>query len=594
MSLASSTIVDSATGRQVGIALLQVIARATILHTALPYSLLVCWGIGLIACVVLRLHGLSWVHSLCYSALVTSGVMLIYMQHSIALLPHLHWLGLWCGLWICGIIVARMAGIVTATHTVPGSAFPIFCAVALWLLPMMQMVLIHDNVYIKSFRYQSWMGVALVAILGGGTLCYWLQRRLLQRIPDASAYWYMLIGFAVLGMWYHQYDMQRLFINSSGDFEIFLAAARSGVNHGPIYNLDAIALNPWSTYFRPPFYVLLFMPFVQYETLFLLNIFRVCNIILIIGALYTWISMHRPHYAWWLVVVTIVLNYQPLFDTLAYGQTDVILFVGFTFILYAIRTQRDGAAGIVLALLTMFKLYPIFLVAFFVIKQRWSVLIGFAIGIIICNGLSLAFLGWDTHIQYLVSVLPNASGTTSWIENQSISGFVARWYDTPFATMRFTIAPIAQIASICAYLVCAVVCLVAVRDTPAHTSIFALQYGLFIILMVVAIPAVWMHYTTMLIVVFLIVFWHYRDQSVHLVMVSIYALGFALIAFGDYRSFNYRVDYGLVTTMMSSYKLYGMLLLLGAICYDVWRHTTTWSHAWMTVWQKLRQYNTLP
>ena len=593
LTLQSSVVSDTVNSRYLGMAIMWVAVQPTIIHTGIPYSLLVFWGLCLICGLFCKLLGVSWRTSVISGICIMSVIAVAYITHPIALLPHLHWVALWVGLCCGGIVIARMTRIILDGTHVPGFALPLLCALAFWLLPLYQIFLRLDDVYIRNFRFESWMGIVLgLIIIGGISLTLLQNRRLIPYIPNL-AYWYMLTGFAALGIGYQLSMGNHLFTYGSGDFVIWLNAARRWVDSGVLYDTSKIADNPFAVYKRPPFYIMLFTPFVRFDELLVLQYFRVANIILFLITLGIWVRMMQRQYLWWGLVLIFLTNYQPLYDTLAYGQTDIILLFCFTLVLWAIHTQRPEWAGIVVAFLTMIKIYPVLLLAFFVIKRQWKGVIGFVIGMIIWNLIAIMVIGWDIHVQYVTRILPSIGGTTSWIENQTIAGFITRWYDNPFAMSRFSFHSVERIATLISGGLSALVCLLAFRDTPIRDSRFAVQYAMFVMLMVIAIPVAWMHYSTLLILVFLIMFWHYQTKIVNIVPAVLFAMSYALIAFGNFRSFNYPTNLGIVSILMSSYKFYGMILLLIVLFYEVWQSTTRWNQDWFhdlhTIWHRIRR-----
>jgi hypothetical protein len=132
------------------------------------------------------------------------------------------------------------------------------------------------------------------------------------------------------------------------------------------------------------------------------------------------------------------------------------------------------------------------------------------------------------------------------------------------------------------------VCLLALRDAPSTSSTFALQYGLFVMLMVLAIPVAWMHYYTLMVLVYWIVVWHHSESVLTLRRAAAYAVSFAFIAYGNFRSFNYPEDYGAVTLLLGSYKLYAILLLLVLLTTEIIRHRSTWAAPWLALWRRLQ------
>ena len=223
----------------------------------------------------------------------------------------------------------------------------------------------------------------------------------------------------------------------------------------------------------------------------------------------------------------------------------------------------DILAGALIALGALFKVYPVILLAFFVIKRRWYGLLGFTLGMLIYNGLALAIVGWEMHRVYLFEVLPNIGGTTSWVENQTISGFLARLSDAPFDAHLFENRPLALLGTMLSGLLSLGACLLVFRPASGRSTTFALQYCQFLLLMVLAVPAAWMHYETLLVMVFGVLLLHLRQRKLALFQASMLALSFALISYGNQWSFNGTTVMGMLTIVGISYKFYGMLILAG-------------------------------
>ncbi len=592
VTLTSQAIKTSADPRMLGIVLTAIVATPTIVHTGLPYVVILWWVIAVLCAALAWLLGASWPRITVACMIVLTAVTAISGTHVVETMPYWHWFAAWLAICNLGIVIAWLTGIITTTPQrqwlVPGVALPVLCAIAWWLLPLFQMVLVADNTYIRYFTYKPWMGDVLVGLAMSCSLLVWSARRGWWRFPINTAHvWLAFAGIVLLAIAHQLFFWNTLFRYGSGDFGIWLAAARRWVDTGVLYVSATVADNPFAVYKRPPFYIMLFTPFVHYDGLMVLQYFRVANIALFVITMGIWLRMMHAHYLWWLAVIVLLTNYQPLYDTVAYGQTDVILLFCFTVVLWALRVRRDIWAGVVIAVLTMLKIYPVLLLVFFVIKRRWWALAGFVVGMIVCNAISIAVIGWDIHVQYVLSVLPSVGGTTSWVENQTIAGFVTRFFDAPFVMLRFPLKSIERLATLLSGLLSALVCVAALRDMPEDESGFALQYAMFVLLMVVAIPVAWMHYATLLILVFLILFWRYREISLRIAPASVIAMSFALIAFGNFRSFNYPINLGIVTILMGSFKFYGMMMLAIVMLREIWVTPAPWAQAWIADAKKI-------
>ena len=496
--------------------------------------------------------------------------------------PFLYWGVMWVLVGVVGMSVAYVIGVLQFDWRVRGVDLPFWCGVVWWSLPIIQLLLKADHITIRLTSYEHWMGILLGVLLTSGGLSTWLLRRNgYLRSAQLIGQWYGLVSLAIMSLVHQAVMLPRVFQYGSGDFSIWLNAARRWIHTGVLYQIKTVADNPFAVYKRPPFYILLFTPFIAMADMTVLNYFRVINIGLFLLTLLLWMAIIKPQARWWWVGALVLLaNYQPLYDSVMFGQTDVVLLFGFTLAFWCTRTNRDGWAGVVIAFLTSLKIYPIIILAFFVIKRRWWALIGFVAGMVLWNGLAILVSDWHTSAQFLTTVLPSIGGTTSWIDNQTITGFLARFYDTPYEMHRFAVPNVEHIASYLSMLVSAGVCLLALRDFPRESSAYALQYGLFMLLMVLAIPVAWMHYTALLIMVFIMVWWHYRERMLGLGQVGVAGLSFGLLAFGHHMSFGYPEYYGIVTLLLASYKFFGMLLLLGLITYELWQADASWAPEW--------------
>lgn len=581
--------------RDLGVVITRFGTTPTTLVRGVPYAFWMLLATWILLVAVTRLLDQSWLRAVVGASITSLGACAIVAQHVVETLPHWHWLVAWLAICVVWLIVMRITRLtVQDAHgrwVVAGAAVPLTLALAWWTLPVFQFVLVADNIYIRYYTYQAWMGPVVLVTLGASAAVAWLQRGRPWAIPQLPL-WVLFVGLLVVAIFHQLRIAAPMFRYGSGDFDIWLTAARRWVETGVLYAVDKAVANPFAVYKRPPFYIMLFTPFVHFDGKVVLDAYRWLNIGLFVVTVAIWLHMMRVQLIWWVASIVLLMNFQALYDTIAYGQTDVVLLFCFTVMLWTTRMRRDGWTGGVIAFLTMFKIYPVLLLVFLLIKRRWWALGGFALGMIVCNALAIAVIGWDIHVQYVTKVFPSIGGTTSWVENQTIAGFVTRFYSEPFVMLRFPIKPIEQLATVLSAILSALVCLAALRDVPEDESAFAVQYGMFVILMVVAIPVAWMHYTTLLLLVFFIMVWHYHNQQVPLVMVAGLAVSYALVAFGNFRSFNYPTHLGIVSILLGSYKFYGIMLLTFLMLGTIWQRHESWAMRWRAdiaqVWAFIR------
>jgi hypothetical protein len=187
------------------------------------------------------------------------------------------------------------------------------------------------------------------------------------------------------------------------------------------------------------------------------------------------------------------------------------------------------------------------------------------------------------HRVYLFEVLPRIGGTTSWVENQTISGFLARLVAPPTDTTIFHNRPIELLGLAIGGAAGLLACILALRPARSNSTSFALQYGLFALVMVLTVPAAWMHYETLLFLPFAALLLHARDREIGLITAALLALSFALVGYGNQWSYYDGTIMGVLTIVGVSYKFYGMLLLGGVLA-------TALLEGWAPSWRDVAQF----
>ncbi len=504
--------------------------------------------------------------------LVAIGVVLRPLEilpfiQRLAAIPAIACLGLGLVRLLVPIISAR-SNSVRERIAVRGIDLPILLAVTWWMLPVFQWAQIRDGASIGVGDETFWLaGIAALAVVVAVAIALAQSRDLAGSERAALIARYALMALALGAAIHLSYALWYAFTRSGKDFWILFKGARDWARGGSLYDLDAVMTNHVGAVFKvPPFYGMLFTPFVFQDGLQILFFHRMINLGLMIATALVWLRMFRPLPRWWgVATLLILLNSRPLADTIAYGQIDLLLLFLLTCALWAMRSERNDLAGILVALGTLFKVYPLILLAFFVLKGRWRAVGGFLIGMLVFNGIAIAVMGWEMHRIYLFEVIPRIGGTTSWVENQTISGFLARITDVPFDAHIFENRALSLLGTALSGLLSLAACWLTLRPADGRSTAFALQYAQFLLLMVLAVPAAWMHYETLLVLPFGLLLLHLREQVVSLPRAVVIALAFALVSYGNQWSFNGTTVMGFLTIAGISYKFYGMLLFSGLL-----------------------------
>jgi alpha-1,2-mannosyltransferase len=221
-----------------------------------------------------------------------------------------------------------------------------------------------------------------------------------------------------------------------------------------------------------------------------------------------------------------------------------------------IRAPRiPVAAGSAIAFAAMIKLYPAAMIYLFVVKRWWRGLIAFAAAVAGLTVFSVLVAGWEPQRHFAFDLLPGLKGTTGWLENQSLYGSFARLFvdgkaygpNPLLAPHMDTVMWMGRVAS----LVVAGARALVLRRSVAAPHFFAVLVPV----MILVVPAAWMHYQTVLLLPFAILLRAAFERPGAWKRLLLLA-AFCLVAFGNHHTL--LPD---STGLIQSYKSFGVLLL---------------------------------
>lgn len=437
-----------------------------------------------------------------------------------------------------------------------------------WLMPLYQVLMTADGARNVS-PYLPTLLVTL-AVFGGSLLAVgmvWDMQR--------GQHWYrVVLAVLAVGAVVHLALMIQFALGRSGpDFWILFKGAREWFRGGSMYDLVAVEENHFGHVFKvPPFYGMLFVPFAEQDGLMILFWHRMLNCaLLLLTALLLFQTFGVRLVSVLGVGVLLLFNMRPIADTIAYGQIDILLLL---LLLIAVAALRRGwllLAGAAVALGTLFKLYPVLLLGFFVLKRQWRAIGGFALAMLLCNGLAVAIIGWEMHRVYLFEVVPRIGGGTSWVENQTLNGFVSRLLAPDIAAATFD-HPLVSLVTYGGFLLAlAGTALLTLRPVERSDSRLVLQIGLYVILMVLFVPAAWMHYQTIMVLPLAGLLLYAWEHGLARWQAGLAGVGYALVAYGNQWSFYDSALSDALTVLGTSYKFYGLVLLTVVVVACLWR-----------------------
>jgi alpha-1,2-mannosyltransferase len=308
------------------------------------------------------------------------------------------------------------------------------------------------------------------------------------------------------------------------DFSVFYNAGTRLHSGQPLYELNFMKQNPFNGVYKyPPLFALLMESLSLFPNRTALSIWQFVGLLLLGAALYAIIRSHERTLGGGsptaLLFVTVTLLYQPLVDTLKYGQMDIAMLALVAFAYAALRAGKPAWSGLPLAIAVLFKLYPAMLLVFLLLRREWRALASFAVSfIVLCTG-SILLTGPSPWITYLTQVLPRSAQETAWVENLSFAGFLARLVSDRIELIEFSRiggpwVPIVTLSSyLWAILVLVICVLVARKPASRGSEAYALAFAAFTCASVLVLPAAWYHYMTLMLLPIGITFFVLEDRG---------------------------------------------------------------------------------
>jgi hypothetical protein len=231
----------------------------------------------------------------------------------------------------------------------------------------------------------------------------------------------------------------------------------------------------------------------------------------------------------------------------------------------------------------MVKIYPALLLAFFVLKRQFRVMVAFAISCFLLVAVSGIFTGWVQMWRYVTEVLLVPTPAVPSPENHSLNGFVSRLF-VPGPGVQVGLAvPFPAWAMLLWVLLSAAILIATlafVWRVPANDRLGnGLQFASLFSLMLLLWPRSWIHYETLLLFPFAVLLVSFRTRQKSDWLVALVAVvTFLFLAFGDEDTVSGAAFCCGVASLARSYKVYSIIVLWILCLAAAWRQKNSMSH----------------
>jgi hypothetical protein len=285
------------------------------------------------------------------------------------------------------------------------------------------------------------------------------------------------------------------------------------------------------------------------------------NILLILASippLVAWNASKRSGIGMYLVALLIVVLYTPGHSALMLGQVSPLMFfaTSWAFGLLADKTwakhyAAQVAAGWLLGLATIIKLYPMLLVALLLWKRQLRVVGWTVISLMAYTIIGVLGGGLSNMIQFFASFLPSFYGERVYhalFNNQSFSATFVRWIgQSPFVPF---------LSLLCSGIILGVTCVALVRSRRAapDDERFALEYGLVLTSSILMLTYVTLNYYLLLLVPLSALWFSSETSPVRvfivlgsMTLVCIHVMSLAILALWN---IGYILPFGLIAVLV--------------------------------------------
>jgi hypothetical protein len=340
------------------------------------------------------------------------------------------------------------------------------------------------------------------------------------------------------------------------DFTIYYHAAEKARADLPIYDIEGMNSHTFDPFYKyPPLEAHLLKYFVPFGLRQTALAWFYASLLFYIGALFLWIYAAKIPLlsSESLLLACLLFSSQPAVDSLSGPQMDSFMLFLLFVCCFGILKHRSIFSGGSIAVMTMIKIFPAILLLPFIQMRRYRDVAAFGTVLILLLLISFSLAGIQENMKFLTGVLPANVHASAYVENQSLFGFLARFFtdgsnwnagrpaDLPAVLWLTRIIGIAMLL-ITAYLS---------RSNRLEMSVATL-----VVWLLIALPVAWVHYQTLLFFPAALYLHHQIQERLDDTKGWLgFAIAWGLIAFGNQSILQE------APILLQSYKFYGVLLL---------------------------------
>jgi Glycosyltransferase family 87 len=294
------------------------------------------------------------------------------------------------------------------------------------------------------------------------------------------------------------------------DFSVFYTSAIAlrqnldpyTVNLVPLGNRLGMKIWPLIHTTDTPLALMLFMPFARMGPATAHAVWIAVNCAALFASL---IVLIRPKYSGLEVrmayaVGAIALLYAPVTENLLFSQRQAIILLLLVLMMRALQSGREAIAGSLLALAIAYRVFPILIAGYFLVRRQWRPLIYAGIGLVLLGLLTIAVMGLPLCLNFVRGVQLALSATSD-PAVVSVRATIIRWFSYAFDDRPDRGIEIAQYIAIAfAQLVILALTVMPTMRAARTPGCDLRSFCLWVAATVVLSPLSWIHYMVLLLI----------------------------------------------------------------------------------------------
>lgn len=297
------------------------------------------------------------------------------------------------------------------------------------------------------------------------------------------------------------------------DFRVYYNSARMLLEgQNPYHGL----LN----YLYPPLLAQILMPLASVTTMETAwVVWFAFNVLVVWGTIWLLIR-YVPSPQRWLVWLMPVLFWAFL-EAMVVGQVTIILMALFAFAWAAVKEDRPGIAGAILAFAAWLKLYPLLFIAYFVWKRNWRLVASAAVWGVVLAVAQIAISGTTPFSEMIpvLTTLSNEGQVYLASANASVFGFASQLFEDNAIVQPLVVSPFAYLISRIGLTIGILAgTFYRAAQSPVHSpnhppdKRFNLEYGLVLVSALLISPTLWVSGMPPLALAYFLL-WHSRPRG---------------------------------------------------------------------------------